>query len=418
MNRKITNKIVLIIITFLILSSSLFSAGLADPVGMLEGLFEELAAIFRAIMIGYLILISILLGINYGLRKHSEMMLIVNIVIFIVLIILFCGMIIVFELSISDMGIGYVIFGIPIIITIAGINLSLRKYKPITRIIANIVIFSFIIILIMFMPYRYGESIIGSISGSIRYKPIENLMEAAENNDTNRVNSILKKGKVDVNATNKDGETALMLASANGHLEMVKLLVENGADYTNALRLASREGHLEVVKYLVEDGANINAKNKDSWTALMWASLNGHLEVVKYLIENGADINAKDKDGWTVLMWASREGHLEVVKYLIENGADINAKRDSGWTTLMEASRKGYLEIVKYLIENGANVNAKDEDGETALMWASRYGHLEVVKYLIENGADVNAKDNEGKTALDLADTEEIEEVLRKAGAK
>ena len=359
MNRKITNKIVLIIITFLILSSSLFSAGLADPVGMLEGLFEELAAIFRAIMIGYLILISILLGINYGLRKHSEMMLIVNIVIFIVLIILFCGMIIVFELSIRNRWVGYVIFGIPIIITIAGINLGLRKYKPITRIIANIIIFSFIIILIMFMPYRYGESIIGSISGSIRYKPIENLMEAAENNDTNRVNSILKKGKVDVNATNKDGETALMLASANGHLEMVKLLVENGAD-----------------------------------------------------------VNSKENDGDTALYYAKTEEIKEVLRKAEEKSAN-SGKDTLNSKQLVNAVLDGNFEKVQLLLKKGVDINSKDEDGDTALMIASSEGHLEIVKLLLlRKGADVNIKNNDGKTALDLAKTKEIKDLLRKAGAK
>ena len=378
MNKKITNKIVLIIITFLILSSSLFSAGLADPVGMLEGLFEELAAIFRAIMIGYLILISILLGINYGLRKHSEMMLIVNIVIFIVLIILFCGMIIVFELSISDMGIGYVIFGIPIIITIAGMNSGLREHKPRTRIIANIVIFLCIIVSIIFIRVSRYNSIL-----------TDNLIYAAQDNDTNRIDSILKSRIVNINARSYHGYTALMWASEYGNLEAAKLLIENGAD--------------------------VNAKDKYGDTALIEA---GHLEVVKLLIENGADVNAKNEDGKTALMRASREGHLEVVKYLIENGADVNAKSNNGWTALMRASYNGHLEVVKYLIENGADVNAKRDSGRTALMSASSEGNIEIVKLLIENGTDVNAKDEDGKTALDLADNEEIEKVLRKAGAK
>ena len=137
----------------------------------------------------------------------------------------------------------------------------------------------------MFMPDRHGENVIGSISESIsesiRYKPINNLIEAAKNNDTNRINSILNKGKVDINAKNKDGETALMLASSEGHLEMVKLLVENGANYTNALRLASREGHLEVVKYLIEKGADVNAKDNEGKTALDLADTEEIEEVLR-----------------------------------------------------------------------------------------------------------------------------------------
>ena len=81
----------------------------------------------------------------------------------------------------------------------------------------------------------------------------------------------------------------LSCASRNGHLEMVKYLVENGADFRAdddyVVRWASRFGHLKVVKYLVEKGANFRA---DDNYAIRWASRNGHLEVVKYLVEMGA----------------------------------------------------------------------------------------------------------------------------------
>jgi len=100
----------------------------------------------------------------------------------------------------------------------------------------------------------------------------------------------------------------------NGHLEIVKFLVENGANIHAvddcALRWAAESGHLEVVKYLVENGANIHAK--DNW-ALCWAARNGHLKIVKYLVENGADIHA---DNNYAFCWAACNGHFEVVKYL------------------------------------------------------------------------------------------------------
>ena len=70
------------------------------------------------------------------------------------------------------------------------------------------------------------------------------------------------------------------------------------------------------------------------------------------------------------------------------------------------------------MVEKGADINAQEDIGRTALMNASYNRHLKIVKFLIENGADVNIKNNDGKTALDLAKTEEIKEVLRKAGAK
>ena len=84
-------------------------------------------------------------------------------------------------------------------------------------------------------------------------------------------------------------------AAYNGHLEIVKFLVEHKADiHVNddlALSYAARKGHLEVVQYLVNQGADIHAKNE--W-ALKWAVESDHVEVVKFLIDQGADLYNQD----------------------------------------------------------------------------------------------------------------------------
>ncbi len=114
-----------------------------------------------------------------------------------------------------------------------------------------------------------------------------------------------------------NNEAALRMASYNGHIEVVKYLVElkpDGADIhalgDQALRLASENGHIKVVKYLVDQGANIHAKND---YALRWASYYGQIDVVKYLVGLGANIHVKDDEA---LKLASGNGQIEVVKYL------------------------------------------------------------------------------------------------------
>lgn len=265
----------------------------------------------------------------------------------------------------------------------------------------------------------------------------------------------------DVNAaTNYSGRTALIYASLYGYIEIVKALIEKGADtysiqtYVNiqdkdgntALHKASLGGHTEIVKYLIEQGALVNAQDKDGITALMRASRWGYLEVVKVLVENGALVNAQDEDGETALMNASENyRNLEVIKVLVENGADtysiqtyVNAQDKDGRTALIYASSNRFLGVVKYLMEKGAdtsqmttvhwaslgwiekvkeslknsNVNDRDIWGRTALINASSKGHLEVVKYLIEKGADIHAKNNYGKTALDMAKDKKNTEVV------
>jgi ankyrin repeat protein len=203
----------------------------------------------------------------------------------------------------------------------------------------------------------------------------------SENGHLQIVKYLVENG-ADIHAIN---DRPLRSASKHGYLEIVKYLVENGANIhakdDEALTLASYNGRLNVVKYLIEKGANIHAKDDD---ALKWALQNAHLEVVKYLVEKGADIHSYDD----ALKWALQNGHLDVVKYLVENGANIHANDDYA---LRLASRNGHLEIVKLLVENGANIHA-DDDG--ALIEASKNGHLEVVKYLVENGSNIHAKDD------------------------
>lgn len=119
-------------------------------------------------------------------------------------------------------------------------------------------------------------------------------------------------------------------------------------DKNEALFWFSRRGNLEVLKYLVENGADIHAA-KDS--ALSSAAFNGHLEIVKYLVEHGADIHSEHN---RALRWAAERGYLEIVNYLVEHGANIHAKNDYA---LRKAEKYGHTEVVEYLKEVIKNDN-------------------------------------------------------------
>ena len=160
---------------------------------------------------------------------------------------------------------------------------------------------------------------------------------------------------------------------------------------------------LENVQTVHKYGGNVNASNKDGVTALMFAARSGEVEMVKYLVSRGADVKAKSNDGDTVLMFAAERGKVKMVKYLVSREADVKAKRNDGSTVLMCAAKAGKTETVKYLVSRGADINEKMPSGMTALMFAARSGNIETVKYLVNQDADVTAKDNDGKTALDHA---------------
>ena len=106
-------------------------------------------------------------------------------------------------------------------------------------------------------------------------------------------------------------------AVEKGCKSLVEFCIKAGADNNYAIQYASANGNTEIVKLLIEAGADVTA---DGNYAIRWASRNGHEEIVKLLIEAGADVTAENN---YAIAWASRNGHKEIVKLLIEYGADV-----------------------------------------------------------------------------------------------
>ena len=249
----------------------------------------------------------------------------------------------------------------------------------------------------------------------------------ASNDGHHQVVELLLKEGADVNIQNNNGVTCLMVASNNGHHQVVELLLKEGADVNiqnndgwTALMIASQNGHHQVVELLLKEGADVNIQNNNGVTCLMVASANGHHQVVELLLKEGDNVNIQDKDGWTALMVASDEGHHQVVELLLKEGADVNIQNNDGWTALMAASQNGHHQVVELLLKEGADVNIQNNDGVTCLMAASNNGHHQVVELLLKEGADVNIQNNDGVTCLMAASNNghhQVVELLLKEGA-
>ena len=241
------------------------------------------------------------------------------------------------------------------------------------------------------------------------------LFQAAQDGNFKDVQTAMAEG-ADINAisANTHDLTALMAASGNGHTEVVKLLLNKGADVNikgskasaTALLYASIGGHEEIIKLLLNKGADVNAQltqKSGGMNALMWASTAAHYETVKLLLDNGADINVKNIMGGTALMMAVSnvsKNAIDVVKLLLDRGADVNVKDIYGNTVMMKALESNNTKIAKLFLDKGANFNEKSNDGSTALITAAFYGRTEAIKFLLDNGADVNIRSNDGSTAL------------------
>jgi ankyrin repeat protein len=122
------------------------------------------------------------------------------------------------------------------------------------------------------------------------------------------------------------------------------------------------------VKVLLKAGADVNARNHILGdTALLAASANGHLEVMKELLRHGADVDAKDRAGMTSLMRAASVGHVDVLKALLAAGADVNAGSNGGDTPLMYAVMSGSVDAVRVILNAGADIKRENNSGNTAL---------------------------------------------------
>ena len=214
----------------------------------------------------------------------------------------------------------------------------------------------------------------------------------------------------DVNARGGEHLTPLHAAVHYGHLSVVMLLLEHGANMetrdvhgSSPLHSASYRGYTEVVSLLIDRSANLNAKDFDQKTPLYLALERGHDEIVRLLLNHGADANHPDNHGRTPVHLASESGRGEIVRLLLDHGADTNRTDNRGWSPLHHASLGGHTDAVQLLLGHGAVANSSDHRGWTPLHYTSQEGHKDSVELLLRHGAVANQPENCGWTPLHLA---------------
>src|SRR5438034_4547431 len=237
------------------------------------------------------------------------------------------------------------------------------------------------------------------------------LIDAVKAADRDAIRTLLQQ-RVDVNAAEPDGATALHWAARANDLQAADMLLRAGANVKLANRygvtplyLASTNGNAAMIELLLKAGADPNSVLPAGETALMTAARSGNADAVTTLIGRGADVNRKEAwRGQNALMWAAAEGHAEVIRAVVAHGADIRARSNGGFTPLLFAVREGKIPAVKALLEAGAALNeslptrrggetpaADAEPGLNAFMLAVGNAHYELATFLLDKGADPNS---------------------------
>ena len=247
-------------------------------------------------------------------------------------------------------------------------------------------------------------------------------------------------GRLDVNAVNADGATAMYIAAAHGHTALVEVLADEGGADVNVgtredstlqlveawkddppsefirsrrhgavcpLYIAARNGKMGTVRALLQRGANVNQETNLFETALMGASWDGRTEVIKLLLDHGAVVGKGNCEGELPMYAAAEGGHSAIVTLLLNHGA---SSCDSAEEKLHKGEKNdlGLLRQSGNGVGPGIDVNlGTNEEHEhpnsTALLGAARAGHVGVIKILLHHGADADKTDDGSMSPLHAA---------------
>ncbi|XP_019119876.1 histone-lysine N-methyltransferase EHMT2 isoform X7 [Larimichthys crocea] len=148
-------------------------------------------------------------------------------------------------------------------------------------------------------------------------------------------------------------------------------------DGYTGLHHAAKLGNLEIVNMLLETGqVDVNAQDSGGWTPIIWAAEHKHVEVIKSLLNRGADVTINDKSHLSsqelnvCLHWAAYAGNVDIAELVLNSGCSLASVNMHGDTPLHIAAREGYLECVTLFLSRGADIDIMNREGDTPLTLA------------------------------------------------
>lgn len=229
---------------------------------------------------------------------------------------------------------------------------------------------------------------------------MEDLLDLIAIGDTKRIGELIALGR-DVNSQTEEGLTLLMEAANVGDLEIVELLVKNGAEVNrvdvhgnSALIYASREHHWKIFEYL-----SLLTETSLKEASLFMAIYNNEAEAIDILLRSEKSIsNCRQKGIWsenglTALMVAVQEGSSSIVQKLLRFDANPDlVDEDTCKTALVYAIEYEKLELVQLLVEAGADLDFRDGSSETPLLKAIKLGNSEIIDFLTQANTNLSVE--------------------------
>jgi ankyrin repeat protein len=220
------------------------------------------------------------------------------------------------------------------------------------------------------------------------------LIERRNRINLNRENSEPKTKELSIQVS---ALTPICRAALDGDIETITHMleanpashdIEDGAEKgLTPFILASLNCHLEIMNLLLSQGANINATSSRGWTPLMLAVRRNDIECVQALLTHGADVNHLSPDRWTALAEATNNGFTHLMKLLLRADAYTESKSQHDWTPLMHACFRGDISAVDILLSEGAIVSVSSSRDATPILLATASGSVVIVERLLNAGS-------------------------------
>jgi ankyrin repeat protein len=228
--------------------------------------------------------------------------------------------------------------------------------------------------------------------------------------------TLLAENGADLNLKDRKGNTVLQTVlrhgDGTGGLTMVAALLDGGADPNprqndgrTALHLAlwrPSSNRAKLVQMLAEHGVDPNIRDHDGFTPLAGYGYYNE-DVILALVAAGSDLEARNREGFTALQMAAAHRRSRASIAMVQKGANVNAEYPDGSTPLFSAANHGDVALAKAMLAKGADVNHANSTGRTPLHNAASNFQREMVAYLIEQGAKLDARNKQGLTPLEYA---------------